>query len=55
MIVENDSILARMAEPARVPSSPPPVETNMTKIYVRVLVVEAVVLAALYWLQRVYS
>ena len=54
MIVENDSILARMAEPAR-PSSPPPVETNMTKIYVRVLVVEAIVLVALYWLQRVYS
>jgi hypothetical protein len=34
---------------------PAPRETNMTAIYVRVILVEAVVLAALYLLQRVYS
>lgn len=44
-----------MAEPARAPVTPPPVETNMTKIYAGVIVVEVIVLAALYWLQRVYS
>jgi hypothetical protein len=38
---------ARMQEPAR--------DTNMTAIYVRVVVVEVIVLLALYWLQRVYS
>ena len=38
-----------MAEPAR------PIETNMTAIYVRVVIVEVIVLLALYWLQRVYS
>jgi hypothetical protein len=36
-----------MQEPAR--------DTNMTAIYVRVVVVEVIVLLALYWLQRVYS
>ena len=36
-----------MPEPVR--------ETNMTAIYIRVVVVEAIVLLALYWLQRVYS
>jgi len=46
---------ARMPEPARRDAPPDPVETNMTAIYVRVVVVEVIVLLSLYWLQRVYS
>jgi hypothetical protein len=50
-----------MAEPPRAASAPPPLslepakDTNMTKLYVGVIIVEAIVLAGLYWLQRVYS
>jgi hypothetical protein len=32
-----------------------PVETNMTRIYVLVIVVEAITLAALYVMQRVFA
>jgi hypothetical protein len=49
MIVENDSILPNMPEPAR------PVETDMTRIYVRVVIVEIITLLALYWMQRVFA
>ncbi len=41
-----------MADPAR---SDAPVETNMTRIYVLVLIVEAIVLATLFLIQRVYA
>jgi len=44
-----------MPEPARRAAPPDPVETNMPAIYVRVVVVEVIVLLSLYWLQRVYS
>lgn len=38
-----------MAEPVR------PIETDMTRIYVLVVIVEVITLAALYWMQRVYA
>jgi len=41
-----------MADPVR---SAAPVDTDMTKIYVLVIVVEAIVLATLYLVQRVYA
>jgi hypothetical protein len=41
-----------MADPAR---SDAPVDTDMTRIYLLVLVVEAIVLATLYLVQRVYA
>lgn len=54
MILENDSILARMADPVR-PAVSPEVETDMTRIYVLVVIVEVIVIAALYWMQRVFA
>ena len=44
-----------MPEPARRAEPPAEVETNMTRIYVLVVVVEAITIAALYLLQRVYA
>lgn len=44
-----------MAEQARPAAPPRPIETDMTRIYVGVVVVEVIVLLSLYWLQRVYS
>jgi hypothetical protein len=32
-----------------------PAETDMTRIYLLVIVVEAITLGALYWMQRVFA
>jgi hypothetical protein len=42
-------------EPARRAAPPVQVETDMTRIYVLVVVVEVITLAALYWMQRVFA
>jgi hypothetical protein len=44
-----------MPEPAHRAAPPAEVETNMTRIYVLVVIVEALTIAALYVLQRVYA
>jgi hypothetical protein len=43
-----------MADPAR-PGAPPEVETDMTRTYVFVVIVEILTIVALYWMQRVYA
>ena len=44
-----------MAEPARPAAPPRQVETDMTRIYVLVVIVEIITLAALYWMQQVFA
>lgn len=53
MIVENDSILPDVIDPAKRVADP--VETDMTRIYMLVVIVEVITIAALYWLQRVFA
>jgi hypothetical protein len=43
-----------MADPAR-PVAPQEVETDMTRTYVLVVIVEIITIAALYWMQRVFA
>lgn len=42
-----------MAEPARA-VAPAERETDMTRIYILVVIVEVITLLALYWMQRVF-
>jgi len=49
----NDSILPDMTQPADRHAEP--AETDMTRIYLLVIVVEVITLGALYWMQRVFA
>lgn len=51
--VMNDSILPDMTQPADRHAEP--AETDMTRIYLLVIVVEVITLGALYWMQRVFA
>ena len=44
---------ARMPDPAH--SAAPARETNMTRIYVLVVIVEIITLAGIYWMQQVFA
>jgi hypothetical protein len=50
-----DSILHVMPPEPAAPETPPPAEADLSRTYLLVLVVEALTLAALYWLGRHFS
>ncbi len=43
-----------MADPPR-PAASQEIETDMTRIYVLVVIVEVITIGALYWMQRVFA